>query len=390
MRNLKLATAAALAAMLWAAPATATQGVTDTEIVIGSHQPLSGPAAPLGIPAANGMRLRVDEVNAAGGIHGRKIRVIIEDTGYQQDKAAQAADKLLERDKIFAMVGALGTPMNMVVLPRQLEKGVPNLFPLSAAVEMYEPLHKYKFSLALPYHYQARALVSYLAKTKGYKKFASLYQDDDFGLNVVKGVRDQVKDMRLELVSETTYKRGAREFSSQIAQMKAAGAQAVILGTVIAETIGAKVEARKAGWNVDMGVTTAGYASETAELAKGATDGLYGIGQAEIPYEDAATGEVKKWVERYKAKFNITPSIFALLGYGAMDIAVEGLKRAGKELTSDSLSKALEGIKNYKSFVNDAPINLSATSHLGVPEREGMILSQVKGTRWHRIQVVGY
>jgi len=390
MRHLNVAVVAALAAVLWAAPAAALQGVTDTEIVLGSHQPLSGPVATWGTAVANGLRMRADEANDAGGINGRKIRLIIEDTGYQQDKAAQAGDKLLERDKIFAMVGGLGTPMNMVILPRQMEKGVPNLFPFTAAQEMYEPLHKYKFSSALPYYNQARAMVSYFAKTKGYKKFASLYQDDDFGLNVVKGVRDQVKAMKLELVSETTYKRGAREFGSQIAQMKAAGAEAVILGTIIAETIGAKVEARKAGWTVDMGVTTAGFTSEVAELAKGASDGLYGTGQVDIPYEDTAKGDTKKWVERYKAKFNTAPTVQALLGYGSMDIAVEGLKRAGKDLTADSLSKALEGIKNFRSFTNEAPVTFSAENHLGVPEKEGIILAQVKGTRWQRVQVISY
>jgi ABC-type branched-subunit amino acid transport system substrate-binding protein len=389
-RNLLYVALAAALGGLLAAPVQATQGVTDSEIVLGSHLPLSGPVALWGVPAGNGMRMRADEVNAAGGINGRKIRLIVEDNGYQQNKAAQAGDKLLDHDKVFALVGVLGTPPNMVTMPKAVEMGVPNLFPITAAKEMYEPLNKYKFGAFVPYYDQARAIVSHFAKTKGYKKIGVMYQDDDFGENVLKGAQDQVKAMNLEMVAETSYKRGAKEFGSQIAQLKAAGAQLVVLGTIISESIGAKVEARKLGWTVDMAVTTAGYTPEVAALAKGAADGLYGTSQGEIPYEDSVTGPLKKWVEDYKAKFGIAPSVQATAGYLAMDLFVDGARNAGKNLTADSLSQGIEAIHNKKTIFADFPVNFSATNHLGASHKDAILLCVVKGTRWVRVEPITY
>ena len=128
-----------------------TQGVSDAEIVLGSHQPLSGPLAGWGVPTTNGMRMRVEEINSAGGINGRKIKLIVEDTAYSPTKAAQAGSKLIDKDKIFAMVAALGTPTNMVTIPMLQKRGLHNLFPMSAARSMYEPIDPLKGSMFASY-----------------------------------------------------------------------------------------------------------------------------------------------------------------------------------------------------------------------------------------------
>ena len=138
---------AAIAVAGWAAAAEAqsVRGVSKTEIVIGMHTDLSGPAASYGVSSSNAMRLKFDELNAQGGVHGRKIRLIVEDHQYQVPRAVQAANKLINRDKIFLMAGALGTPMNNAVFPDQFKAGVPNLAPLTAARSMAEPFHPLKF-----------------------------------------------------------------------------------------------------------------------------------------------------------------------------------------------------------------------------------------------------
>lgn len=143
----KLATALAFTAMTaTGAMAEGLQGVTDDMITLGTYTDLSGPLAVWGVPEANGLRMRVDEINAAGGIHGRQLEIIIEDTQYQVPRAIQVANKLMRRDQIFAMVGALGTPMNLAIMPQQIEAGIPNMFPMSAEVEMYEPLDPMKYA----------------------------------------------------------------------------------------------------------------------------------------------------------------------------------------------------------------------------------------------------
>lgn len=106
------------AAALLGAPVMAeTQGVSADSIKLGSYTDLSGPLAVWGVPSANGMRMRFDEANAAGGVHGRQIEIVIEDMQYQVPRAVQAANKLVRRDKVFAMLGALGTPQNLAVMP---------------------------------------------------------------------------------------------------------------------------------------------------------------------------------------------------------------------------------------------------------------------------------
>ena len=139
-----------LASLLLSGAAWADRGVTDTEILLGSHTSLSGPASTWGVASINTARLLFDEVNEAGGIHGRKIRLVVEDHQYQVPLAVRAANKLINRDGVFAMFLSIGTPHNNAVLGRQLAAGVPNLFPITGAVSMVEPFHKSNFKHCPP------------------------------------------------------------------------------------------------------------------------------------------------------------------------------------------------------------------------------------------------
>src|SRR3990172_8618524 len=143
MRKLSKLALSTLFAGALAAPALAQDGVTATEILIGSHTALSGPVSAWGIGATEGTRMRFEEANEKG-IHGRKIKLIVEDHQYQVPRAVQAANKLINSDKIFIMLGALGTPQNNAVLGDQLQKGVPNIFHFTAARSMAEPFHPLK------------------------------------------------------------------------------------------------------------------------------------------------------------------------------------------------------------------------------------------------------
>ena len=113
------------------------QGVSKTEILIGSIQDLSGPVAAFGKQSRNGMQLRVDEINEQGGINGRKLKLLVEDNGYDPKRAVLAAQKLVNQDKIFLMAGHIGTAHNNAAMPVQFEKNVINFLPITAAREMY-------------------------------------------------------------------------------------------------------------------------------------------------------------------------------------------------------------------------------------------------------------
>src|ERR1700733_15498584 len=152
MRRRFLAAAALLGALaVSASAADSVRGVTDNEIIIGTYSDLSGVTAMWGVNNSNAWRMVFDQVNAAGGINGRKIRYIVEDNQYQIPRSVQAANKLINRDGVFVMVANGGTPMNNATMPEQLAKGVPNIFPYTAARSMYTPLHHMKFGYSASY-----------------------------------------------------------------------------------------------------------------------------------------------------------------------------------------------------------------------------------------------
>jgi len=225
-----------------------TRGVSKTEIVLGMHTDLSGPAATYGVSSSNAVKMRFDEANATGGIHGRKIRLVVEDTQYQVPRAVQAGTKLINRDRIFAMVAPLGTPMNNALFKDQFEAGVPNLFPLSAARSMYEPFHRLKFYGAASYVDQIRAGINYFVTKKGKKALCAMYQDTDFGKEVLDGVQIQAEKMRIKVLETTTHKPTDQDFTAQITKLKAAGCDLVALGTIVRDSIVPYATARKIGW----------------------------------------------------------------------------------------------------------------------------------------------
>src|SRR5213083_2724977 len=140
----------------FALAAPPAQGVSKNEIVLGSIQDLSGPIAGFGKQVRLGMMLRVDEINEQGGINGRKLKLLVEDSGYDPKKAVLAAQKLVNQDKIFIMVAHIGTAQNNAAMPVQFEKNVVNFFPVTAAREMYEPFHRLKIAGGSSYYDQMR------------------------------------------------------------------------------------------------------------------------------------------------------------------------------------------------------------------------------------------
>ena len=377
---LTIVAAAALAATATQASAE-TRGVTKTEITLGMHTDLSGVAATYGVSSANGVKMRLDEANDAGGINGRKINVIIEDQAYQVPKAVQACNKLINRDNVFAFVASLGTPMNNACFKDQLAAGVPNLFPLSAARSMFEPYDRLKFYGAATYVDQIRSAVSYFVKEKSKKSICVMYQDTDFGKEVLEGAEQQTKKLGIKVVETTAHKPTDQDFTAPIGKLRSAGCDLIIMGTIVRDSIVPYTTARKAGWNdVDFLGSAAVY-----DLVVGAAQGMegfYGMGLTEMPYVDSGVASVKTFVENYKKKFNVDPNIGAVYGYVAADLTVQGLKNAGKDLTLDSFIKGMEAIKNYKDIFNGPQVSFGPNIRQGA---NSSFLAQVKGGKWVRV-----
>ena len=374
-----IAAVSALALGMGAQAQTASQGVSKTEVLIGSIQDMSGPLAGYGKQARNGMLLRIDELNEQGGVHGRKFKLAVEDSGYDPKKAVLAAQKLVNQDKIFIMAGHLGTAQNMAAMHVQFDKNVINFFPITAAREMYEPFHKLKYSFAATYYDQMRTALPKMVKDKGAKKVCTIYQDDDFGLEVMRGAEAGLKTLNMELAEKTSYKRGATDFSSQVAKMKASGCDLVVLGTIIRETIGTIGEARKTGFNPTFFGSSAAYTDLIHKLGGKPMDGLYATMTVQHPYLDEASQPIRFWANKYKTKFNEDPTVFSVYGYDIIDAIVRATQKAGANLTTDTFIKAMDTMVIPPDLFGSAESTFSPTKRLG---SEVSRLSQIQDGKW--------
>ena len=359
--------------------AAQTQGVSKNEIVIGSIQDLSGPIAPFGKQARLGMMLRVDELNEQGSVHGRKLKLLIEDSAYDPKRAVLAAQKLVNQDKIFLMAGHIGTAQNNAAMPVQFEKNVINFMPITAAREMYEPFHKLKYAFSVTYYDQVRTALPRLVREKASKKVCALYQDDEFGLEVMRGAEAGMKAAGGEIAERTTYKRGATDFSSQVARLKAANCDMVVLGTIIRETIGAVAEARKTGFNPTFLGSSAAYTDLIHKLGGKAMDGLYATHTAQHPYLDEASQPIRFWATKYKTKFNEDPTVFSVYGYNIVDAFIRAAQKAGPNLTVEGFIKAMDSMAVPPDIFGSPELSFSPTKRLCSDMSR---LSQLQDGRW--------
>ncbi|WLA66865.1 ABC transporter substrate-binding protein [Bradyrhizobium diazoefficiens] len=360
------------------------EGISATEIVIGTHQDLSGPIKGWGVPVSNGMKMAIEEVNAAGGVNGRKIRLVVEDSGYDPKKAVLASQKLIERDKIFAMVGPMGSPTVLAAQDILLDAGVLQLFPLTAAEFTFKfdpakPQERLKFNNLLPYVESTRAALKYMMEWKSFQKPCIMHQDDEYGKNVLDGFNQQLAVMKVQPASITSYKRGASDFSAQVAKMKSDGCDLVVLGAVLREPIGAMTEARKLGWDVTFLGATPVNVMEVPMLGKEAVEGLYAASGFEIPYEDTAKGKVHDWLVNYKKMFNTDANTQAIIGYNAVMTFAFYAQKAGKDLTGQKMLDSLESGEKFLDIFNSPPTKFSKTDHLANTITQ---VQQVKGGRW--------
>ncbi len=287
-----------------------------------------------------------------------------------------AGTKLVSSEKVFAVVGTIGTPVMQATMPMILDKGVFHLFPLAAARESFEPLHPLKFAFFAPYYDAMRAGVKHMVREKGYKRVGLLVQDDDFGSELAAGAETGLKEMNMTVAEKVTYKRGATDFSSQVQRLKAANVDFVVLGTALRETVGSMVEARKLGWNVDMMCSQASTTSIVARLGGKAVEGLYGTPQ--FP-PDPANAQYARWVEDYKKRFGPEFDTSAVAGYIAGDLLIRGLENAGPNLTLASMTAGLEGVKTTRDFFETSGFQFPKTSHIG---SRNVRLAQIRGGKW--------
>jgi branched-chain amino acid transport system substrate-binding protein len=385
-------TAALLSSALAFMPAlaqSAQRGVSDDEIIIGTYTDLSGVTAMWGVNNSNSWRMVFDQVNAEGGINGRKLRYILEDNQYQVPRSVQAANKLINRDGVFIMVANGGTPMNNAVMPDQLAKGVANVFPLTSARSMYEPLHHLKFGLGSSYYDQIRSGVKYFVETMGRKKVCVMRQDTDFGRDVGDGVSDELKAENMALAGETLHKPTDTDFSASVARMRDANCDLVVVGGIVRDSVQIISAIRKTGWNVDLLGQAASYDDAVAQVPGGATEGFYSMTPMLFVTEDAKDPRVASFVQQYEKLYGKPPNFAAQIGYTGAQVVVQALKSGGKDLTEDSFVSGMESIKDFHDVFGSPVISFSPTKHQGSNQS---FLCVIKNGHWEAAQAtpMGY
>ncbi len=372
-----LLAAAAIAAMASAAQAA---GVTDTEIVLGTHLDLSGPVA-AGMPQIrNGTQMRIDEANEAGGVNGRKLKLIVEDNGSQPQLAVRATDKLINSDGVFAIVNPFGSGPNAAAVKRAVDAKVLYFSPwgASAVLRKISGNSPLLFTTTPDYDGTVGPALAWMIDEFKAKKVGFIYQEGPFGDLVRGGVNVAMKAKNMTLAAEAGYKAGDLDFSSQVARMKAAGVDLIMIATITRETVGVMAEVKKLGWN-DVKVLTAnpGRTMIVASLGKANVEGLYGVSAWNIFNPGTETPAVKAWAESFKKRFNMDPDENGMLAYAYADWFIKALTAAGKNVTVETVAEALG------KTGTDHPIFFAAKSFKnGHIDPENSQVEQVKDGKW--------
>ncbi len=383
MRKLikRLATATALTASATLSSAQ-TQGVMDDEIVIGSVNDLSGIFAAVGVPATKGANVVFDRVNAEGGVHGRTIRFVVEDNGYQMPRAMQGYNKLLNRDKVFAMLQSLGTPMNLAGFKLLDPKGIPNVAPLTAARQMLQEPMRNKFTSFSTYFDQSRIGVKYLAEQFGSQKVCTMYLPTDFGEEILEGSKAGAEEAGIAFAAETTHKPDETDFVGSLSKLKEEGCDIVTMALGVRQAITVVGTAKKMGLE-DMKFlgTSASFLTVVAQVPGGVTDGFYAAASWQDLWARADDPVPAAFIEEYKAATGEDPVGFSMLGYAAADMMVKALEAAGPDLTHDSFIEAMESL-NYTDELVGNEITYGPDDHQGA---DAVYVSVVENGAWKKV-----
>ena len=320
-------------------------GVSDTEIVLGTHLDLSGASAIVGPPMRNGLQMKIDEVNEAGGVNGRKIRFIVEDNGTQPTLAVRAVDKLLRKDEVFAILCPFGSGTNVATVKKIVDSNVVCFGPFaaSALVRKAAGATPLLFTTNLNYDSTAAAGVRWALANLGSKKVGFIYQEGPYGELVERGLSSVLTGKGMSIAASASYKVGDIDFSSQVARMKAAGVDLIVAATATRETIGVCAEVKKLGWTgVNVLTASSGRIEKTASVGKEAVEGLYGVGTWRITAPAQMSADEKRWTESYKKRFNAVPDDLSVLFYDYASWFISAMQSAGRDLTTEKLVKALQ------------------------------------------------
>lgn len=352
---MKLARVGALVALLLLVTATmaATQerGITDTEIVIGSSQPLSGPAAFWGQGVGGGMDAYLKWINDQGGINGRKIRLVLRDDGYSPTRAVANVRELVERERVFAIVSLIGSANAFAVRDYIIESQVLWVTP-TADANMWAGFKnkKYLFVGYPGYVDEGRILTTYAARNEGVKSVAVFYQNDLYGQKGLLGVKRGITDTKIKLATAVPYEVTDRDLSGHALKLRQSGADAVILYAT--PTQGALIvrEMAKIGFSPKLFASFTLADPVMFQLAGDAWNGVIATAYFPVPGSDPKVDAMLETLLKINPQLRQSP-FNALAGVSFLEPFVEALRRAGPGVTRDGVVRAFESMRNWNGEV---------------------------------------
>ena len=322
--------------------AVAENGVTDREIVIGQFAAISGPAAQLGQRMQLGMQAYFTAVNAQGGVHGRSIKLLTRDDGYEPEKAVAAVKALINDDKVFALAGSVGTPTGLAALPILTEAQVPLIGMFTGAQALREPFNRQVFHVRASYFDETERIVQHLT-TLGAKKIAVFYQHDAYGKAGLEGVVRALAKRQLKPVSTATVERNSVDVAQTLEALLKSEPEAIVQISAYKSCAALIKQARSKGYggqffNVSF-VGSRALADELGDTGQGVV-----ISQV-VPFPYAQGSPI---VREYQLRMTESGQrdfdFSSLEGYLTAKVLVEGLRRAGKGLTREALINSLESM----------------------------------------------
>ena len=337
-------------------------GVTNTEIRIGQFAALTGPAAELGKRMQLGILAHFRAVNATGGINGRTLKLISRDDGYEPEKAVVAVKALIEEDKVFALIGSVGTPTTLAAVPAINAAGIPLIGPFTGAQALREPFNRNLFHVRASYYDETERIVQHLS-TVGITKIAVFYQNDSYGKAGLEGVMRALTKRNLKPAATVTVERNSVDVAGPLAEIIKVSPEAVIQISAYKSCAALIKQARAKSYGGQFfNVSFVGSKALAEELGS-ASAGVSISQVVPFPYIPSSA-IVREYQQRMTEAGNKEFDFSSMEGFLAAKVFTEGLRRAGtKNLSRDSLTTALESLRDYN--MGGFSVNYSAKSHEG-------------------------
>jgi branched-chain amino acid transport system substrate-binding protein len=354
-----------------AGPACAQDvGLTKDQILIGGYGPITGPAAYIGLGSRDGTELAIKEINDAGGIHGRKLKLLFEDDGFSPSKALASVKKLVEQDKVFMMLGLSGSNPTVGTVEYSREAKVPSYAVLASAPQYTHPFNRYLFRGGATESVRYGELnAEYLIEFLQAKRIAMLSGTDENAKNEGDNTEKMLeKWYGVKLVMRAEFKVGDKDFTPQLLQAKQANPDIIITLAQVPEVSILLRQARELGIKQTiMGSPAAvdnGVIAGAGLNAEGYTGGWLSGQFLDSVHPDMVKFR-EAWTKLHPDAPKGRPNLFDVLGYSEMYVVSEAMKRAGPDLTREKLVDALETIENYKVSEIATPRTFTKWHHIG-------------------------